>query len=251
MAEDSVLNLIASEFKLWGVKFQHRRSEGGHIELAWQVSPDKEVRKTYLPHSSSDWRSWLNQRAQVRSMFRQDGLIDPKKRAPEPVLKKALSLPQQQPERREDQTTAMRCEIAELTNYVLELGNIVSALVDTMKSQLMTQIKDQSPMPIPVPVPVPVSTPLKTRAPNTRSKKVLDYLSVNWNSLDAIARDMGLDPIIVKRKLVYLYQKDKVELSEGRWRRKPTTSFGRKKPPVIHLNGNGKHRGKARARLNA
>jgi len=246
MAEDSVLNLIASEFKLWGVKFQHQRSNGGHIELAWQVSPDKEVRRTYIPHTGSDWRGWLNQRAQVRKLFLQDGLIDPRKRAPEPVLKKALALPNHQPERREDQTTAMRCEIADLTNFVLELGTIVSGLCDIIKQQV-----PQPPQPAAEPLPIPVflppePVPLKTRAPNTRSKKVIDYLSFNWNSLTAIARDMGLDPIVVRRKLVYLSTKGEVEIANGLWRKVRKC----KKPPV-HLNGNGKHRGGSRARLNA
>jgi hypothetical protein len=231
MAEDSVLNLIASEFKLWGVKFQHQRSGSGHIELAWQVSPDKEVRKTYLPHTSSDWRSWLNMRSQVRRMFQQDGLSLKKPEKPEPVLRKALSVPKDPPEKPEDQFKAMRAEIADLTNFVLELGGIVSGLCDIIKQQPVMQITAQ-PSPEPVPIPAflpPEPMPLKTRAPNTRGSKVIDYLSFNWNSLDAIARDMGLSPIVVKRKLVYLYQKDLVQLDQGRWRKTPP-KFPAKKP---------------------
>ena len=216
MAEDSVIKLISSEFKLWGVKFQHQRSNGGHIELAWQASPDKPVRKTYLAHTGSDWRGWLNQRAQVRRLFQQDGLSLKKPEKPEPLLHKALSVPKEPPEKPEDQFKAMRAEIADLTNFVLELGTIVSTLVD----KLTPQAPQPAEMPAPIPIFLPPALPLK-RAPSTRSKKAIDYLSLNWNSLDAIARDMELEPFLVKRKLVYLAKLGKVELSDGRWRKTP------------------------------
>lgn len=218
MAEDSVLNNILSEFKLWGLKPTIEHRNGGHIELQWQVSPDKEPRRTILPKTGSDWRGWLNQRAQVRRMFKQDGLRDPRDtipKKPEPILQKALSPPPPPPEKPEDQIKSMRCEIADLTELVLELGSLVSKLCDIEKPPVA--IAAQAPQPQ---EPAPPPPPPK-RARNTRGNKVIDYLSNNWNSLDAIARDMGLEQIIVKRKLVYLAKNGAVELSDGRWRKTP------------------------------
>lgn len=238
MAEDSVLNNIASEFKLWGVKFQQRLTNGGHIELAWQVSPDKEIRKTYLPHTGSDWRGWLNQRSHVRDLFRQDGLIDPRKRiaAPKPILHKALSVPEAPAEKPEDQIKTMRCEIADLTNFILELGVMVSTLIDTVKAQAMAQIASPAPV---VEAPIAILPLKKTRAPSTKGINTIEFVSANWNSLEALARDMGISTVIAKRKLIYLAKQGKVELSDGRWRRTPEPK-PKTRPKVLRGKPNGK-----------
>lgn len=244
MAEDSVLNNIASEFKLWGVKFKQEYSKGGHIELTWQVSPDKPVRNTFIPKTGSDWRGWLNQRANVRRLFKQDGLNlkEPPKR--ESLLHKALSMPKEAPEPQQDQLRAMRAEIGELTEMVLELAAIMSGFAGLPKAEAMTAMA-QAPQPVEPPMPMPIPPPppplefdlrvaaLRQRAPNTRSKQAITYLSTNWNSLDAIARDMGLDKVVVKRKLVYLASKGDVELNDGLWRKAPAkTEAAKKLTPV-------------------
>lgn len=258
MAEDSVLNNIASEFKLWGVKFKQEYSNGGHIELTWQVSPDKPVRNTFIPKTGSDWRGWLNQRANVRRLFKQDGLDlkEPPKR--ESLLHKALSMPKEPPEPQQDQLRAMRAEIGELTEMVLELASIMSGFAGLPKTEAMTAMA-QAPQPVeppPMPMPIPPPPPplefelrvaaLRQRAPNTRSKQAITYLSNNWNSLDAIARDMGLDKVVVKRKLVYLAGQGKAELSDGRWRKPPQKTEAAKKLAPVGIVGVKRPRGRPR-----
>lgn len=224
MAEDSVLNNILSEFKAWGLpKPIIENTNGGHIRLRWRVSPDKEVRTTVLPKTGSDWRGWLNQRANVRALFKQDGLIDPRERViekkKEPLLKKALSTPSAPPERLEEQVAYMRSEIADLTEFALDVHGMLLDLMSLVKERLASPITMSTMLPTP---PAPEPVPLPGRRPNTRGQKVIDYLSFNWNSLDAICRDMGLPKDVVKRKLVYLTKDNKVEFQAGGlWRKTP------------------------------
>lgn len=199
MADDTALSLLSSEFKLWGIRFEHQKTGGGHIEVLWQVSPDKPIRKTYIPSSQSDHRGWLNKRAEVRRLFQQDGLSlkEPK---PVSILQKALSLPKPVETDRE-QITAMRAEIADLTNMVIELGSIISSLVP------------QEPI-----IQQPISPPKK---PSVRSIKTIEYVSQGWNSTEALARAMDVLPGVAYHKLYYLMKKGDVEMENGRWRLKP------------------------------
>lgn len=221
MADDTVLKMMASEFKLWGVKVRTENTNGGHIRLIWQASPDKELRNLVIPKTGSDHRSWLNCRAQIRRMFAQDGLSLTKPAGPKqtaPTLARALTIPQDV-ETDRDQFKAMRAEIADLTNMVLELATEVGNLCSAMKSQAA----DDIPAFIPGPV---MATPKK---PGLRAIKAIDFVTPNWNTTAALAVSMGVEPTIAYRKLYHLMKQEKVELSQGQWRRAP--------PPAPKLNG--------------
>lgn len=220
MATDDALSVLRSEFKLWGVHFEHRPTGGGHIEVRWQVNPDKPLRKTYIPSTASDHRGSLNKRAELRRLFQQDGLSLKAPEKPVPVLRKALSLPQPVETDRE-QIRAMRGEIGELTSLVIELGGIIAELRDTIGVKPRPE-----PIPLPAFIPPPPPAPPK---PSIRSIKTISYVGENWNSTAALAYAMDLPANIAYRKLYYLMKQNKVELSAGRWRLKPKA--------VIPLNG--------------
>ncbi|MHC2884024.1 hypothetical protein [Bradyrhizobium barranii] len=78
MAYSNELTEIAvNELKAHGIKAHLRDTNGGHIEIAWQVVPEKEVRKIVVAKSTSDWRSRMNTRADVRRLLRADN-VSPK-----------------------------------------------------------------------------------------------------------------------------------------------------------------------------
>lgn len=98
MAYSNELTEIAlNELKLHGVKGQTRDTNGGHIEIAWQVVPEKEVRRVIVAKTASDWRARMNTRAEVRKLLRADNVTlksqNDKPEKPKP-LTKALELPQ-------------------------------------------------------------------------------------------------------------------------------------------------------------
>jgi hypothetical protein len=203
MAKDDALTLLKSEFKLWGVELQSQTRGNNHIELRWRVSPDKEARSYFIANTPSDHRGWLNARADIRGLFRADGLDLKKLAAKKPsALTKALSVPQPV-EPVDDQIRMLRAEVGDLTEMILEL---TSRLDHVLASKIAAP-------PAVVAVPEPKAS--------VRSIKAITYVSDNWNSTDAIARDMGLSPTIAYRKLYYLYQQEKIEMDGGRWRKKP------------------------------
>lgn len=232
--EDTVLNNIMSEFRLYGIKPEIRHTPGGHLELAWQASPDKEIRKTFIPKTGSDWRGWLNQRSNIRRLFRQDGLSLKQPDKPIPAIKKALSAPAPV-EPHQDQLRAVRAELADLTDMVLELGTIVSGLSDTVKQSM--RAFEPAPRTAPVALAIeelmpPAPPPPRPVKPNFRSIKAIDHVSENWNTLDALAASMGVEAKFAYRKLYYLMRKEEVERSsDGCWRRRP----------MKKTNGNGRH----------
>ena len=123
--------IVTSELKLHGIKAHTRDLGSGHIEITWQVAPEKEVRKVVTAKTASDWRAGMNLRAVVRKLLRADNVAT--KRQAEPrrkpnALAKALDVPKPDtivtiPE----QLTAMRCELADLTELVLRLAKHVRA----------------------------------------------------------------------------------------------------------------------------
>lgn len=218
--EENAFTMLTSEFKLWGVKLTSRVADNNHIELSWQASPDKEVRRYFIASTPSDWRGKLNARAHIRRVFKADGLTLKQQCAkPKPVLHKALEIAQPV-ERDADQIRMLRGEVADLTELVLEMASMFSKMRDERTAPVVEQ-------------PVVIMQPPEPKV-SVRSIKTIDYVSESWSSAAAIARDMGLPPNITYRKLYYLLRQDLVEQSNGSWRKKPPT----KPSPKL----NGKHK---------
>jgi predicted transcriptional regulator len=240
MREDA-LSQIASEFKLWGVKFTSRDTNGNHVEVQWQATPDKEIRRYVIAKTSSDWRGPLNAISHIRRTFKADGLTLKKQECAreKPMLAKALALPEPV-EKDADQIRMLRAEVADLTELVLEMASEISVVRE------LVQIISVSPAVVPAapvvempqflppesapPSPPPPPAPAPKKKPTTRIKAI-DFISEAWSSTEALARDMGLHPRMAHRKLYYLMQCGRIEQAEGRWRKKikvePTPLFTR------------------------
>ncbi|MGY8661747.1 hypothetical protein Q3C01_05180 [Bradyrhizobium sp. UFLA05-109] len=233
MAYSNELTEIAlNELKLHGVKGQTRDTNGGHIEIAWQVVPEKEVRRVFVAKTTSDWRARMNTRAEVRKLLRADNVTlksqNEKQLRPKPQpLTKALELPQPDaivpiP----DQMKALRGEVADLTELVLRLTKIATGMREVLTTH--------------VPKPQPAAPVMK---PSSRSIKLVEYLSLDrWIAISALVRDTGLTPTQIKLKLHYLKTHDQIEIYRGEVRLKPapvkptakkaTKKVTKTKPPV-------------------
>ncbi|MGY3581940.1 putative Rossmann fold nucleotide-binding protein DprA/Smf involved in DNA uptake [Bradyrhizobium sp. USDA 4341] len=97
--------------------------------------------------------------------------------------------------------------MADLTDLLLDLASNLAA--------------QRNPEPARIPTTPQVESPQSTKKPSVRSKKAIEFLSTSWNSIDALARDMGLSVDVTYRKLYYLKGQDKVELRRGECRLKP------------------------------
>lgn len=213
--QDSALNLLKREFALWGVKVRHHDLNSGHIKLEWQASPDKPGRYYIIPKTAGDHRSWLNARSKIRQYFKADGLVLKEEIAkPKPALLKALSTPEPV-EKDSDQLKLLRAEVGELTEMIFELATVVSEL---RKSAEDAKVAAAPPPPAP-PEPILIAAASEPEK-KLRGLDYLDYLSLNWNSTDVLARDMGLEPEIAYRRLYYLVQKGMAEHHQGLWRKK-------------------------------
>jgi hypothetical protein len=265
MREDA-LSQIASEFKLWGVKFTSRDTNGNHVEVQWQATPDKEIRRYVIAKTSSDWRGPLNAISHIRRTFKADGLTLKQECAKvKPVLAKALSLPEPV-ERDVDQIRMLRAEVADLSELVLEMASMVSVMKDALAATpvsapvvIPAPVVEVPPFLPPAPQPPPAPLPLfqvlqppqqvlkpPPKKPSVRSIKTINFVGDAWSSTGALARDMGLPVKIAYMKLYYLMRKDIIELSGDRWRKKPKIKV---KPVVIAMtkrkttraNGRSKH----------
>jgi hypothetical protein len=204
MKRNEALDFVTAELSCRGVRFDTETSGGNHIEIRWQVSPVKEVRSYFVPNTPGDHRGRLNARAAVRRLLKADGVqLEPaEQRKPHHLLSRALDLPKHV-EPIPDQLKAIRGEIADLTELLLDLSGTITMLRDHI-------LRNE---------PKPASPP---EPPSVRSIKIVEYLGTNWNSLDALARDSGLTPAVVYRKLYY--QKNHgapVELDKNRARLAP------------------------------
>lgn len=234
--EDTALNNMKSEFRLWGVKPQINNLKSGHIELVWQATPDKPERRYIIAKTASDWRGWLNARSKIRQLFKQDNLklVEIIKQPKPAAIVKALAIPEPV-ETDAQQIKLLRAEVADLSELMLNMMTMVKELIAVIP--VPTLAPENAPPPAPPALPAPpveqiaesikaefgYVTPVKTRAPNTKGIKAIDFLSTAWSSTDALARDMGLSPVVVKRKLLYLQEvKGLVEQQGDRWRKKLT-----------------------------
>lgn len=230
MNED-VLKNLQSEFKLWGVRPNVEYLKSGHIELSWNATPDKPERRHVIAKTGSDWRGWMNSRAHIRRLFKQDGLsVKEQVRKPKSAIVKALSVPGHI-ETDADQIKLLRAEVSDLSELVLMMNKTLRELIAVTPPAEVPQSLPPPPPPAP--------------KPSVRSVKAIDFVSTAWNSTDALARDMGLPPKTAYQKLSYLMRQDLVELSGGRWRKRPEApepvAIVAQKRKTRTLNGHRNH----------
>lgn len=209
---NEALEFVTDEFRSRGIQFQTETSGGNHIEIRWQVAKEKEVRSYFVPNTPSDHRGRLNARAHIRKLLRQDGvdlvLPDPAKpRKPSQLLSKAIELPKHV-ESIPDQLRAIRAELADLTDLMLDLSGTLGVLREHATVSRVSEPAEQSmPSAPPVAQEAVVIPVVPKEKPSVRSLKVIDYLSFGWQSFEAIARDMGLTELQVYGKLKYIHNK--------------------------------------------
>lgn len=209
MAYQNELTEIAlTELKAHGVKGHLRDTNGGHIEVSWQVVPEKELRKVFVAKTTSDWRSRMNTRGEVRRLLRADNVTlkmstDKPKKPEKLLVEKAMSLPQPDVLPIPDQVAAMRGEMADLTELTVRLLKIVTGVRDNIAAY--------------VPKPIEVAAP----PPSIRSVKLREYLSHDrWVSITTLPRDTGLTMAQIKTKLQTLKINGEVEFHQGQVRLK-------------------------------
>jgi hypothetical protein len=193
------MEVATAELKQHGIKPQITHTNGGHIEIAWRVVPEKELRRVITSKTGSDWRARMNIRSEVRKLLRADN-VSLKREEPKPKkhqeLTKALNLPQQVvpiP----DQIAALRGEVADLTELMIRVAKGVGIVREAIAAQA----------PPPLPRPEPVSS---------RSVKIKEYLSLDkWLSLSVLVRDTGLTPKHLMLKLRYLERLGEVSIYQG------------------------------------
>lgn len=208
MKRNEEVEFAVAELERFNIRFDTRQTDGGHVEIAWQVSPDKEIRRIFTSATPSDHRTRLNARSYIRRALRQDGVnLDPKPPTPKKsaTLEKALRVPEPV-ETIPDQLRAIRAELSDLTELLLDLSSGIASL------------RDREPVQAPAILPAEVKDAKK---PSVRSKKAIDFLTAAWSSIEAIARDLELPVDVTYRKLYYLKNKDQVELRRGQCRLKP------------------------------
>jgi predicted Rossmann fold nucleotide-binding protein DprA/Smf involved in DNA uptake len=222
MRRNEEVEFAVAELKRYNIRYETRETEGGHVEIRWQVSDAKQIRQVFTSKTSSDHRTRLNARSYIRQALRQDGVntdqaAEVQKKPSK--LEKALKTPEPV-ETIPDQLRAMRSELADLTDLLLDISNSLAASRTPEPVQL-------SPTPV---IEAPIAA-AAAKPPSVRSKKVAEYLTTAWNSIDAIARDMGLPFEVTYRKLYYLKGQEKVEMRRGECRLKPS------RPQLLRAEG--------------
>jgi hypothetical protein len=217
MRTHETVDIALAELKLHGIKGQTRDLGSGHIEIAWQVVPEKEVRKVVTAKTASDWRAGLNIRSTVRGLLRADNVeirrqpqIGKKKPA---ALQKALDLPRPDVPTTPEQLTAIRGELADLTQLTLRLAKHIGQLREAVLPKAAT--------------PAPAHRP-EIKLPS-RSIKLAEYLNaVSSVSIASLVRDTGLDLKQIKLKLAYLERQGRVVVHQNMAKLKPASP-----PPVV------------------
>jgi hypothetical protein len=222
MAHQNELTDIAlNELKAHGIKGHLRDTNGGHIEITWQVVPEKEVRQLFVAKTTSDWRSRMNTRANVRKMLRADNVTlkmqEKPKKPHHQALTKALSIPTEVTPI-PDQIAAMRSELADLTELVMRLFKVSTTVRDNIATY------------------VPPPPPAIPAAPqSSRSVKLVEYLSHDrWVNIDTLPRDTGLKPEQIKLKLQYLKNHDQIEIFRGQVKLNAPKPEQQQQPKKVH-----------------
>jgi hypothetical protein len=189
-----------------------------HVLLEWDV--DGKKRQYFLPKTPSDRRAWLNCRADVRRMIKEDGLDVAY--AQRPLLQKALEVPVQ---------TTPETPDARMIRLEREHDAMIDLIID-----LDTQIKNQQrpaieikidgvPMVLqPAPTIVP-AMPAPVRPLQKGERAPMGYLvSVmregEWVTTRDLVERTGLPKTTVTSTLHYWKKKGVVEKEHRKWRRK-------------------------------
>ncbi len=236
-------DIVLDELKLHGIKGHQSDTGGGHLQVTWQVVPEKERRTVVVAKTPGDWRARLNTRALVRRFLRADNVAlvrEPTRKPKEKPkhLQKALEVVDNTiiastPE----QLASMRGEISDLTELVLRLTKIVSSVRETMNTHFPALPEQPAPPPV---------VPIKH---SSRSIKLREYLTVDRPiSLDALVRDTGLTLNQIKLKVGYMIKQGEAELFQNRVRLltaepKPRKKPGRKPTKVVAMKKPGKTNG--------
>lgn len=140
MAQNDELAVALRELKAVGIR-PTVEVRGKHRAVTWQVSPDKEQRTYFVASTGSDHRGPLNVRADVRRYLRADGVSLKEQQQPRTNLQKALQLPLIH-ETLPDQVSALRAEVADLTDLLLALQDDVKQVLACLVPQ---QVKSEEP----------------------------------------------------------------------------------------------------------
>jgi hypothetical protein len=199
------------------------------------------MRRYVIAKTSSDWRGPLNAISHIRRTFKADGLTLKKQECAKekPVLAKALALPEPV-EKDADQVRMLRAEVADLTELMMKMYGSIRMLRHTIATMqnapapaALVEVPTFLPPAVAPPPPPQEALPLfqvlqpqqvlkpLVKKPSVRSIKTINFVGDAWSSTDALARDMGLPVKIAYMKLYYLMKQDIIELSGGRWRKKP------------------------------
>lgn len=239
--QNELTEIVLHELKLHGIKGQCRDTNGGHIEIAWQVCPEKAPRQVIMAKTTSDWRSRMNMRAQVRRYLRADNIqlvpetkIKPKKLA---LVQRALELPKPDVLPVPDQLTALRAEVSDLTELVIRLSKLTATVRDAIGAY------------------VPKPQALVPPPQSSRSVKLVEFLSFDrWVGIATLPRDTGLSTEQIKLKLNYLKQHGQIEIFQGQVRlkanapkmrppgRQPKAKTNGHAPNVVELKKRGRPR---------
>ena len=80
------LDIALRELESAGIRGVEHANGGKHIQVRWRVN-DGELRMYSLPATPSDWRATHNTKAGIRRILREDGVISPPPRQPDPPRK--------------------------------------------------------------------------------------------------------------------------------------------------------------------
>jgi hypothetical protein len=172
--------------------------------------------KNTLPLTSSDWRSALNTRADVRRMIRQDGLAEAA--AQKPLLEKALELPVPLvPESPDERMVRLENEVTGLIDLVFEQDEKLT------NRPLIELTIDGNPMKIepaqPAPTPIdPAAAQTETKIQKGKKGYLLSVMSQGeWIRLSDLVRRAGLPRSTVSATLNYWKKKGIVENKDRKW----------------------------------
>jgi hypothetical protein len=194
--------IAVEELRLHGIKPECRRNGRGHIEIVWRAVPEKEERVVVVALTPGDWRSRMNTRSEVRKYLKADNVSlvmqhKPRKK-PAQQLRTALDLPPPDVIPIPDQLTALRGEIADLTQLVVKLVKVTYATRDAVMKVL----------------PKEAQTPQVTLP--SAAIKIGEYLSFDrWVSIPSLVRDTGLSLKQVNLKLGYLKRLDEIAIHQN------------------------------------
>jgi hypothetical protein len=258
---------VTSELHKVGIKPEIEVTAGGHVRISWRATPDKELRTLFTSKTGSDYRGRLNIRANVRALLKQDNVHAPEKTPkPKAAIEKILELPKPTVSF-PDQVAAMRAEISDLTDLVLDLACLVKASLGQTIVPLAPEAPPASlaapepaaPLPAtpriaPEPArPLPASLaqqrlaldgdkPARGKAGGkrvivaNRKMRVLDHVGAQWVRIEAIMVKMGLDYKQVYNKLYQQKIAGRIELSHAQARLLP----GARVAPLRKVNGHAR-----------